>query len=312
MSFERAVGALLAALALCAGATRADQARPAAGRAAVLDAIALPPDLPHGERLREVSGLAWDAARRELISVSDRGVLVRWSIDATHGRLDAVRPLGVRRIDAGLRVNAESVDVAPATAATPARLIVVDEKRERLLALGEDGALAATLPLPRVEPPVAGGIEAIAWHPRHGVLAATQWPSAADRARGWHRVVAADGRAWVWAGAPANAAASIKALHLLDERRLLVLEKWRIGARRVPVLRMLELTSCGAPTLCDAPPAVIEHPLLTADDNFEGLACLDARLCVIASDDGRRAAPRTVFALIGLWEQAQGATQGDK
>ncbi|MCW5636169.1 MAG: esterase-like activity of phytase family protein [Rubrivivax sp.] len=278
-------------------------------RVDVLDTVVLPAALPGGQRLREVSGLAWDVHAHQLVTVSDRGLVVRWMLDIDRRRLVSAWPVHAQRLLPAGRVNAESIEVLPAPPGQPAsasRLLVADEAGHRVLVADWRGAAGAApeLPLPGPPPATAGrlandGIEAIAWHPRHGLLAVRQHGLAADRQADVHRVVAADGRHWALRATPGGRA-SVKALHLVDDTRLLVLEKLTGGGQRRMLLRELDLRACASDAPCEAAAAEIDRRTFDADDNFEGLACLDASLCLIASDDGRHAQPRTVLALLWL------------
>jgi len=281
----------------------------------VLDQIVLPVALPAGHRLREVSGLAWDAVANELLTVSDRGVVARWRLDIEHRRLVSAWPTHAARLNHAARVNGESIDVMPAApGGPPARLVVADERRHELLFADSRGTVVEAAPLPAVLKDATArdekdGVEAIAWHPRHGVMAVRQQPLPTDARSGLHRLLAADGRSWAWraATAPDGRPSRVKAMHRLDDRRLLVLEKLRTGTRHQTLLREIDLVACAAAAPCDAPAVAIDAAALQADDHFEGLACIDADLCLIASDDGGRGEPRTVLALLWLGRTAASA-----
>lgn len=277
--------------------------------AEVLDILVMPHALPAGQRLREVSGLAWDVLANQLVTVSDRGVVARWMLDIDRRRLVSAWPVHAQRLLPAARVNAESIDVQPAPPGQPAsagRLLVADEAAHRVLVADWRGAAGAApaMPLPGPPPATSGrhakdGIEAIAWHPRHGLLAVRQHALAAAGSADVHHVMAADGRRWALRATPGGRA-SVKALHRVDDTRLLLLEKLTGDGRRRLLLRELDLDTCAADEPCDGATAEIDRRTFDVDDNFEGLACLDESLCLIASDDGRLAAPRTVLALLLL------------
>lgn len=301
------VGGLGALLALVPA-----HARPDAGRLVhvdVLDAVVLEASLPAGLRLREVSGLAWDAAANELVTAGDRGVVARWMLDVDRRRLVSAWPVHAQRLRPGDRANAESIEVLPPPPGRPAsagRLLVADEAGHRLLVADWRGSVGVEPPSPLPGPPPSGsgrraadGVEAVAWHVRHGLLVARQYGMPADAAARLHRVLATDGRSWTMHATPGGRA-SVKAMHLLDEHRLLLLEKVAGGGSRRLFLRELDLRACAAERPCDAAAAQIDLRGFRADDNFEGLACLAIDLCLIASDDGGHARPRTVLALLLL------------
>lgn len=290
----RAAGLGLAAL-LLAHAVAAQPLRAVELR----DALVLPVELGTDEptlRLRETSGLAWDTTRQRWWSVSDRGLLVQWVVSFDGGRL-AARAAWAGRIEG--RPNAESVDVLPpATPGTEPALAVLDEEGARWLRIDARGAPLGTTALPAHErADYTRGVEALAWHPRHGVIVVPQRPARGETARA-HLLVAADGRAWTLP--PAGDRASIKAAHVDAQGRLLLLEK--IASAPLPGrwwLREVDLARCTA-IACDAPPVALPVGSLADDDNLEGLACRDDGHCLLVSDDGRLAAPRTRLLWVAL------------
>ena len=280
-------------------------ALPAVGAAAgelrvqALDLLILPSRMDGGQALREVSGLAWDAPSSHLLAVSDRGWLMRWRLDMERGRLRGVRQEGQWRLAFPDRVDAESVDVA--VKGSKRSVLVLDEKRQRVVEIDDKGALIGTAALPTSpkggEPGTRADedrFEAIAFHSDHGLLAIRQRPTA-----GLHRIHAQDGRQWAFRALD-DARSSIRGMHLVDAERLLVLERTSIDGQRNAYLREIDLSRCAAAQLCNPAGAPIRHPALRTDENFEGLACIDASLCLVASDDGDLDVPRTVLMLLRL------------
>lgn len=221
---------------------------------------------------RELSGLAWDGARGELMSVSDRGHWLRWRLDTGpdgHWRATAVAggPLGPPR------VNAEAVTWQAGPPAARGWL-VADENRHRVLRLDPDGRPRDTRALPAGLPPRGRGhgVEALAWHPRHGLIAALQQPRA-----GWHELHADDGWSCRVPATPGGRSA-LKDMQLLDTTRLLLLERLQDAGTLRTLLRPVDLADCGKVL----PPVAVPGGGL----NHEGLACPDARHCLVVSDDG--------------------------
>lgn len=264
----------------------------AAWQAEVLDLA----DLPPAWQAHELSGLAWMPQARALMAVSDRGQLwrlpVEWSGPAGALRLHLGTPTPARALDtAGAPPpNAEALAWRPATASgAPAVLLVADEAQHRVLAIDPEGQVLQTLPVPGPADQAArlrganAGIEALAWHPALGLIAAPQRPvKGADATL--HRLHAAGGPHWDLRNAGPRS--SLKALEVLDASTLLVLERTGVGRSQQAVLRPLVLAGCGGDRVCDAPALVLSHPALQGRDNFEGLACVGDGLCLVVSDDG--------------------------
>jgi Esterase-like activity of phytase len=271
------------ALGLAAAASAAPARTPPLAGAQVLDVATL----QGGRELRGLSGLAWDADEGWLVAVTDHGLLHRWRIEIDGTRMTAVTLLGSARLP-GPRVDAESLCLLDAANAQrgDSRARVVDERAFEVIDAAYDARVLGRGPLP---PPLGAaqdlavdnrGVEAIECHPRHGLLAAPQRPIP-PHGRELHRAYAADGRVWAWRAA--HDRSTVKAMHLLGDRRLLVLERLNTEHGEHPALREIDLTSCNEQSPCDPPVVVLDDARL-AGERYEGLACRDERLCWIVSD----------------------------
>jgi Esterase-like activity of phytase len=241
-----------------------------------------------GRPVTELSGLAWDAESGELMAVSDRGHWLRWRIELTPDRRLRLVPRAAGAI-ASRRVNAEAVTAIPGRG-PQAGWWVVDENRHRIVELARDGtprgerAMPGGLPV-RPRGVLGGarshGVEAVAWHPRHGLIAALQKPQ--DGAFELH---ADDGLLCRVPVTPGSKQA-LKDMHRIDERRLLLLERLESRGRRRVLLRTLDPSE---PEECAAPVAELELDLsgLPAEVNLEGLTCIDNRHCLVVNDDDGR------------------------
>lgn len=295
---------MIAALHLLLGMVAAcGLARPAAAwQATVLDLAELPPTW----QTHELSGLAWLPAEQALMAVSDRGLLWRlplqWEKTAGTGRLhlgavpDSVT---LPRPVSGKTMNAEAL-----TRCSEGALMVADERSHLVQEIGLDGSPRGTRPVPgpadmgRQLRDGNAGIEALACHPAHGLMAVAQRPlRGADS--GVHRLHAADGRHWDFRAA-AGGPSAVKAIEVLDASTVLVLERASGGKSSAAVLRPLILGDCTAATPCDPPALPLRHPQLQGRDNIEGLTCPTPDRCLLISDDGGRAKGRTLLVLVVL------------
>lgn len=288
--------AALVGLALGAALAAARAAAPAPGdlqAALPRGHLVLPAALPGGLRLREASGLAWDAGSGRWWSVGDRGVLVAWAVSFDGGRLQA-QAQSAQRIAA--RLDAESLDVVPlGRPGLPGGLAVLDEKTAQVLRLDAAAQVLAIQPLPADAAAHRGGVEAIAWHPAHGLVVVPQRAGAEG-----HALLAEDGRRW-HLPAGSGGRASVKAAHVTAAGRLLLLEK--IDPSGLPprwVLREVDLATCTPVGHCQAAAVPVPTEGLQRDDNLEGLACRDDGHCLLITDDGRLSAPRTVLLWLAL------------
>lgn len=296
-------------LALClvaGGLAGSVAAAPGAGwHIDVMDAV----EVPREWSTRELSGLAWAAPHQQLFAVSDRGRLwrlpVTWAGPRGQERLQLDRAVLVATLQgdkAAPRVNAEAITWQPASpAATWGRLLVADESAHRVLVLDAAGAVQGALPVPGPSDQADrlrgrnAGVEALAWHPTHGLLAATQRPLAGSSAA-VHQLHAEDGSTWSLQAAGGRA--DVKAIEVLDAQTLLVLERVKEGDGWKALLRPIDLTTCLATAVCNPPVLAVTHPALLGRDNFEGLACVTDDLCLLVSDDGQQG--RTMLVLLRL------------
>jgi hypothetical protein len=253
-----------------------------------------------GPKLAELSGLAWDAQREELVAVSDKGAVFRIAIKLDAGRLQAATVRRADRIGAAgdPKINAETV-----VAQGEGRWWVSDEARHDLVQIDERGSALGRAPLPgRLGDPARlaqgnSGIEAMASHPQHGRLLVPQRPLR-DTPAGIHHVVAEDGSVFALR-ADARAPSRIKAADAPVEGELLLIEKLKlVGGDRVQ-LRRMKLADCPESRPCDPPAWAVEGEL--ADGlNLEGLACIGPRLCLLVNDDGPPAPPGSWLLLVEL------------
>lgn len=259
--------------------------------ATLLQALPVPATAAAGVKPRELSGLAWSPDGQTLVAVSDRGRLFRWRVGWSQGLIDRLLPLSVHTLlHDGRALNAEAL----AWQALPLpTLVVADEAAPQVWPVSPDGVLGASQPLPaplRDEQARRGsnnGVEGLAWHPVHGWLAAAQRPLRGVPPES-HRVYASTGAYWdLRAAAPRS---HIKALELLPDGQLLVLERFKQGEDHHHVLRRVDLARCGGAQACTPPAwAVPAPPAAPRGLNLEGLACQDDRRCLLVSDDGGQA-----------------------
>jgi uncharacterized protein YjiK len=272
-----AVGAVLAPAAAAADSEIAS---------AMVTAVTVVPGSERGakQRIRELSGLEWDARSQVLLAVSDRGWLYTFQVDAIPPavRVIARRELGEQRVDA------ESLCLDSAS-----QMHVVDEKSAQVLHWGAAGGVVvarSALPEPlstlAVRQKANSGVEALACHARYGIVAAPQ--RALDGNGAVHHLYASSGRQWAFLADSAGAS-TIKAFHLIDDRRLLVLEKVATDPLHRTVLREL-----------NPPLLAIAGGGIDDKDNFEGLACRDEHHCWLVSDGDANDGTRTVLAHVTL------------
>ena len=262
-----------------------------------------------GERIAELSGLAWDADEQRLYAISDRGVLFRFSLMlGANGQLE-VEPIAASRLAPPAGSNAVDAEGLAVTGADDgirgnSELLVATEGQPRVIRYTLAGEPQDTLALPGgLDDPERfrrsnAMLEAVALHPEHGLLVAAEAPLEGETA-GHHRVVAAD-RGWSFPTYPAHNA-RLKGMDVMEDGRLLVLERAESGKGKgkttVVALRELDLDACAAGQPCAVRElAVLDRPDET--DNFEGLTYLGGGRVMIVSDDRGKSGRGTTFTVL--------------
>ena len=252
-----------------------------------------------GERIAELSGLAWDADEQRLYAISDRGVLFRFSLMlGANGQLE-VEPIAASRLAPPAGSNAVDAEGLAVTGADDgirgnSELLVATEGQPRVIRYTLAGEPLGTLALPGgLDDPERfrrsnAMLEAVALHPTHGLLVAAEAPLEGEAA-GHHRVVAAD-RSWSFPSYPAHNA-RLKGMDVMDDGRLLVLERAESGKGKGKTTVVAPGQACAVREL-----AVLDRADET--DNFEGLTYLGGGRVMIVSDDRGKSGRGTTFTVL--------------
>ena len=274
--------------------------------AEVLDLVRVNEQAKPAPPMRELSGLAWDNDEGRLIAVSDRGGVFSFTLDIEQGRIEAVVVSSAAAIQSPRRINAESVWVRNGDNRKQgdSEILVADERASNVAVVDLQGSIRSHITLPqalrdrRRYEEKSKGVEAMAWHSRHGLVAAPQRPLQ-GHAPSIHRIYASEGTVWAFI-ADRRGLSSVKAMESLGEGQLLVLEKVRTPAGDVSVLREIALAACSEVSPCDPPALALHHPEIDSRHNFEGLACIARDLCLLVTDDGKPGSAPGTLALVRL------------
>jgi len=128
-------------------------------------------------------------------------------------------------------------------------------------------------------------LEALAWHPKFGVLTAAEWPL-----KKYHKkrqtVYALNGKKWHFKAEP-EARSAISAMEVMDDGNLLVLERSFTGMLNpfVVTLKKVYLNKCKSGNCKTKVLAKMNSHEGWDVDNFEGLARVGKNRYVMISDD---------------------------
>jgi len=138
-------------------------------------------------------------------------------------------------------------------------------------------------------------LEALAWHPKYGVLTATEWPlKKYDKKR--QTIYALSGKKWHFKAEP-EGRSSVVAMEVMDDGNVLVLERSYTGLLHpfVVTLKKVYLNNCKK-KMCEVKVlAKMNSHKGWEVDNFEGLAKVGKHRYVMISDDNENFFQRTLL-----------------
>ncbi|MCC7412932.1 MAG: esterase-like activity of phytase family protein [Gammaproteobacteria bacterium] len=290
----------------------------------LLGALRLAKTEVDGYGLRQLSALAWDADAGVLYALSDDGYIAHLQPQFDNGMLagiDFVAAWPLLEADGtpvqGERADSEGLAIENGRngIAGDAVLLVSYEVHPRLLRYTPDGRQIEALALPA---PLADmdayaddneGLEAVALHPRLGILVAPE-----RRLRGDHSgtlpIFALDGRQWRYTPIDPDHSALV-GMDVTPDGVLLVVER-RYNSLFSPVIfsvrRLAPGDEPGTPPVADV--ARFDSTGDFRIDNFETIARHDGNRYFMVSDDNRSAIQRTVLIYFEILDDPA-ATAGE-
>ncbi len=128
-------------------------------------------------------------------------------------------------------------------------------------------------------------LEALAWHPKYGILTATEWPLKKDDKKR-QTIYALNGKEWHFKAEPESKSA-ISAIEVMDDGNLLVLERSFTGLWNpfVVTLKKVYIRNCKQKMCKTKVLAKMNSHKGWDVDNFEGLAKVGKHRYVMISDD---------------------------
>ena len=280
----------------------------------IIDSIPVPGTDADGKPVKELSGIAWDEDEQLLYAVSDKGRIIHFKLTLDKGKVQQLVPLQSMRLkdESGTKLekhaaNAEGLAITNGANGIKGdtELLIVFESEPAIARFTPQGrrvgSLVVPAPLRSVEnySKPANGLESIAVHPLLGVLTAPEEPLAGQDTA-LHTVYRLEGPGITFQ-AHALGNGNIKALEVLSDGRLLVLERLNLKAeqRRVTAVRLVDPASCRPANTClvfDLAPNSAALP----DANFEGTARIPGDLFAAVSDDKMGEERRSLFVVYRL------------
>ena len=267
------------------------------GEIRVRGALALDRGVGSTAMPREISGLAWSADDRILYAVTDGGQLLLLRPRLSHGDLVGLSLLAVHPLadTDGVPLGSGATDAEGLAVLDGAdgrtgntRLLISFEGRPLLAEHAPDGRRRRVLTLPggladaRLYAGGNQGLEALAWHPDHGVVVAPEHPLRGE-AGSAVTLHAGDGATWRYFVENVDEQ-SITGLDTLPDGSLLALER-RYSHPWLPVVITISRLRLDDDGLVATPLARFSSAEGWPVDNFEAIAWHRGNRFFIASDD---------------------------
>jgi len=269
-------------------------------------ALWLPRAMPDGVSLRGLSDLAWSESEQVLYAVSDFGWLFRMQPVFTNGQLTDVRLLDSHPLtDAtgrplrGKWRDSEGLTFAPGPDGNPA-LFVSFERAPRITRIDTQGRWQADAPLPAPFADPASyansnaALEALAWHPRRGLLSGPELPPPGAMPAGHTPLFSLDGRRHPYL-LHTGPRCALVAMSVWEGGEILALERCYDGGRLEIALRRFTLPETDGFTLRPDNLALFRLQDGWLLDNFEGMTRIGARGLLLVSDDNDSSRQRTLL-----------------
>lgn len=257
-----------------------------------------------GLKFSEISDLAYDHNAKKLYFVSDEGKLFVFNalfsdkietLNAIDG-VELVKNSGKkfqrwRRDSEGLAINDKG------------EVYASFEGRAKIGKFDQKGRMVKQYTLPKkLRDPDNyrsrnKSLEALTWHPKYGLLTATEWPLK-HKNKKEQTIYALNGKEWYFK-AEAESKSAVVAMEVMDDGNLLVMERSFTGLMNPLVITLKKIYLIGCKNkkgLCQSELILKMNTHQGWDiDNFEGLARVGKHRYVMVSDDNDNFFQKTLF-----------------
>ena len=267
-----------------------------------------------GVKFSEISDLTYDKKTHSLFMVSDEGKLFEFQAVFTE-RIEKLKPL---RAGPLLKKNGKKFkkwrrDSEGMTLDGKGRLLISFEEKPKIGWFHKNskkyGRLIKKYKLPKKLRSVKRfrsknkGMEALAWHPRYGILTALEYPPKGVNKK-WQTIYALWGKEWHFKAEP-EVNSAISAIEVMDDGNILVLERSFTGYMNpfVVTLKKVYIDRCKK-GMCPAKTlAKMNNHKGWNVDNFEGLAKVGKHRYVMISDDNDNFFQKTLLIYFEVKEK---------
>jgi len=249
-----------------------------------------------GVKFAELSDLAYEEGTKTLYLVGDKGSLFSFQAsfsDKIEGleALDAVRLKNKK----GKDLRKWKRDSEGVTLDADGKLFISFEGEAKIASFHKDGehygSMIGKYKLPKVLRSTTHyrsknkSLESVAWHPKHGILTATEWPlKKYDKKK--QTIYALSGKKWHFKAEP-EGRSGLSAMEVMDDGNVLVMERSYTGLSNpfIITLKKVYLQNVKEKMCKTKVLAKFNSSKGWLLDNFEGLARVGTNRYVMISDD---------------------------
>jgi hypothetical protein len=301
---------VLLSVGLFAGTRPVDIVPPQSGEDAsgirILDQKELNYQVIDGLKFSEISDIAYLPQKEKLFMISDEGVL--FVFHAKFGKeIEQFKPLGAAKLTKkkGKPFKKWRRDSEGLTLDGKGRLLISFEGKAKIGWFHKNSekigqrikkyAIPSVLKRTQNYRSKNKSLEALAWHPKYGVLIVAEWPLKKDDKKR-QTIYALNGKEWHFRAEP-EARSAVSAIEVMDDGNLLVLERSYTGLMNpfVVTLKKVYLNRCNKGWCQTKVLAKMDSHKGWDVDNFEGLARVGKHRYVMVSDDNDNFFQRTLL-----------------
>jgi len=260
-----------------------------------------------GVKFTEISDLAYDKVTKKLYMVGDKGSLFSFDMALSSNKIDTLMPYRAAKLKNrhGKKFKKWKRDSEGLVLDGKRRLYISFEGKAKIGWFHKNSEKFASLIRKRKLPKVLRkvkhyrsknkSLEALAWHPRYGLLTAAEWPLKRDDKKR-QTIYALSGRVWHFKAEPESRSAVV-AMEVMDDGNVLVLERSYTGLLNpfIVTLKKVYLNQqhhgwCRTKVL-----AKFNSHQGWDVDNFEGLTKVGKHRYLMISDDNENFFQKTLL-----------------
>ena len=272
----------------------------------ILDQKNLSFDRLQGIKFAELSDVTYHAKTQMLYLLSDKGLLFSFNAHFSD-KIDMLIPIRATKLKnkKGKRLKKWKRDSEGMTLDGKSRLLISFEGKAKIGWFHKNsenyGKLIRKYTLPKELKKTKNyrsknkSLESLAWHPKYGLLTATEWPlKKYDKKR--QTIYTLSNKKWHFKAEP-EGRSGLAAMEVMDDGNVLVLERSYTGLLNpfIVTLKKVYINTCQK-EMCDTKIiAKMSNHKGWELDNFEGLARVGKNRYVMVSDDNENFFQRTLL-----------------